>query len=169
MSKPYNFIYEKLVQGSGDLTGLVAYGIYKQEKIQFIEQYRAEGHEVTDEQIQDFHRSTTTSTRLESYRTHAENLLGGVVMNVLQQQAADLQGQYENTIATKTTEFSGAVTCLINRNAFWPNVWQNVVANLIAAIIVAFLVFAIIASRYGIGDTIADWAGYSPKKEQQSR
>lgn len=72
MSKPYNFIYEKLVQGPDDLTGLVAYGLYKREKIEFIEQIRAEGNEATDEQVRDFHRASNTQTRLQSYRTESE-------------------------------------------------------------------------------------------------
>lgn len=83
MSKPYNFVYEKLVQGPDDLSGLVAYGLYKREKIEFIEQIRSEGNEASDEQIKDFHRASNTPARLQSYRAEAENLMTHMVVNLL--------------------------------------------------------------------------------------
>ena len=36
MANRYNFIYEKLVTAEDDVLGLIAYGIYKQHKIEFV-------------------------------------------------------------------------------------------------------------------------------------
>lgn len=172
MSKPYNYIYEKLVQGPEDLTGLVAYGLYKREKIEFIERLRADGQEVSDEQIQDFHHASNTGTRLQSYRDQAEKLLHAVIVNVIEEQAGDIQEQYESELAKANANHARTVSDLATKLAdsqkFWPGVWQNVVSSLIAAIVVALIVFAIIASKYGLADTIADWSGYQPKSTVNS-
>jgi len=37
----YNFIYEKLVENSDDINGMIAYALYKRDKIDFIRSFRA--------------------------------------------------------------------------------------------------------------------------------
>ena len=38
--KQYNFIYSKLITGKDDVVGMLAYSIYKQHKIEFIEDFK---------------------------------------------------------------------------------------------------------------------------------
>ena len=44
MQVKYNYIYEKLVTANDDVLGLIAYGIYKQHKIEFITKIKEEQH-----------------------------------------------------------------------------------------------------------------------------
>ncbi len=164
MSKPYNFIYEKLVQGPDDLSGLVAYGLYKREKIEFIEQIRAEGSEASDEQVKDFHRVSNTPARIQSYRSEAESLMTQMMVNLLQNRADEIQALYDKQLSDALQLHVDTVDRLTKGNKFWTGVWQNVAASLIAAIIVTLFVFTIIASKHGFSDTIADWSGYQPKQ-----
>lgn len=43
MRKQFSFIYSKLVSANDDFVGLIAYGIYKKHKIEFIENIKI-GH-----------------------------------------------------------------------------------------------------------------------------
>ena len=61
MGRQYNYIYKKLVNSEDDLIGLIAYGIYKKHKIEFIEQIQEEyKREPTDEECSSFFISSTT-------------------------------------------------------------------------------------------------------------
>lgn len=40
MQRNYNFIYSKLVESENDLIGHIAYSLYKQQKIQHIEDFK---------------------------------------------------------------------------------------------------------------------------------
>ena len=42
MSRKYNFIYSKLVDDKDDIVGHIAYSLYKNEKIEFIEAFKKE-------------------------------------------------------------------------------------------------------------------------------
>lgn len=40
MSRKYNYIYSKLVEDRYDLAGHIAYALYKQDKIEYIANYK---------------------------------------------------------------------------------------------------------------------------------
>lgn len=63
--KAINFIYEKLVTSGDDLVGLIAYGIYKKYKIEFITKIKEnQGRKPTDEECQTFYAASTTESQL---------------------------------------------------------------------------------------------------------
>lgn len=81
MKQKYNFIYEKLVRSENDLVGLVAYGIYKKHKIEFITKIKEESaREPDDVECNAFFISSTTDSQLNKYRNDAESLLSEMVM-----------------------------------------------------------------------------------------
>ena len=76
MAGKYNFIYEKLVTSDDDLTGLIAYGIYKKHKIEFIAKIKdEESRNPTDEECQSFFIASSTESQLKKYRDQAETIL----------------------------------------------------------------------------------------------
>ena len=79
MSKPkgrrYNYIYSKLVTAENGLTGFVAYCLYKQKKVAWIEQFKKSHNNTppTDKQIEDeFSRGTVSDTYLQGLLQEAE-------------------------------------------------------------------------------------------------
>ena len=55
MRLKYNFIYSKLVLAEDDVVGLIAYGIYKKHKIEFINKIKDEkGREPNDDECDSF-------------------------------------------------------------------------------------------------------------------
>lgn len=64
----YNYIYSKLVTQENGLTGFVAYCLYKQEKIQWIEEFRKTHNNIppTDKEIEDgFSKTTDTPNYMQ--------------------------------------------------------------------------------------------------------
>ena len=53
MSRKYNYIFSKLVDDETDLIGLVAYGIYKNNKIGYIEKFKEkQGREPSEDELE---------------------------------------------------------------------------------------------------------------------
>lgn len=61
----YNHIYKKLVKGPNDVVGALAYALYKEEKIAYINQFTQEHQrEPADEDLKAFHRMTNVEQRI---------------------------------------------------------------------------------------------------------
>ena len=85
-----NFIYSKLVRDDDDIIGMVAYGIYKKHKIEFIESVKqAHNREPNDEEWHAFAISTNTDSQLNKYVSQAENMLATFVMDSAGEQIKD--------------------------------------------------------------------------------
>ena len=83
MTGKYNFIYEKLVTAEDDLVGLIAYGIYKKHKIEFITKIKGElQRDPTEEECRSFFAASTTESQLGHYRSQAETMLLEMVGNI---------------------------------------------------------------------------------------
>ncbi len=74
--RKFNYIYTSLVQQERDLIGIIAYSLYKQDKINHIKTIGDQhGREITDAEIDEFHRSSINPRAIEGYRQKAkENL-----------------------------------------------------------------------------------------------
>ena len=137
----YNFIYEKLVESEDDLVGLIAYGIYKKHKIEYITRIKEEQkREPTDEECHSFFVASTTSSQLDKYRSQAEDMLlemaGNITESELKQYESDMLKNYKKEISS----------CM-------PSNWRTFFIS-IGAGIVSALLFAIIAGLfYFIGET----------------
>ena len=83
----YNFIYDKLVQNKNDLIGIIAYGIYKQHKIEFITGIKeSKNREPNEEECHAFFVSSTTDSQLSKYRNDAEIVLTEIVLRTAEEE-----------------------------------------------------------------------------------
>ncbi|HCC53271.1 MAG TPA: hypothetical protein DEQ30_15510 [Porphyromonadaceae bacterium] len=102
-TKKYNFIYSKLVESENDLVGLVAYGMYKQHKISFINDFKEKyKREPNDSECEVFFLTSTTTDQLQKYRNQAEILVSEIVSNTtleeIQNFESDMLSNYEEKI-----------------------------------------------------------------------
>lgn len=87
-----NFIYSKLVHDDDDIIGMIAYGIYKKHKIEFIESIKkAHGREPNSDEWHAFAISTNTSSQLGKYISQAETMLATFVMDTAGEQIKDAE------------------------------------------------------------------------------
>lgn len=141
MERQFNFIYTKLVQADEDLVGLIAYGIYKKHKIEFIEKIKADtGHAPTEDECQTFYFTCTTDSQLEHYRMQAEAMLSETISSIAREELTNYErDMYKN--------FKSEIKSCIPSN--WSSLGFSVLAGLLST-----LLFSIIASLfYFIGET----------------
>jgi len=74
MSRQFNFIFKELTDGDpNNILGLIAYSIYKNDKIKFIEEWKSDHPEEdrpSDESINHFHKDSMR--HIDHYRELAE-------------------------------------------------------------------------------------------------
>lgn len=73
-----NIVFSSLVRGDGDITGLVAYSIYKQNKLDWLQAFEAAKSRAPDEaEVTAYIIGESTARRLATYRHLAEATLAG--------------------------------------------------------------------------------------------
>ena len=137
----YNAIFEKLVLSSDDLIGLLAYSIYKREKVAFVRQYR-EAHSNAAppaEELEKFHN--TCALHLASYRNEAEVQFQKLSQNLLEENLS----RFGQVVQEENKK---------RRNNFWRGVWQSVVGSVLYTLVIGLIFIFILGIRYGIGGLI---------------
>lgn len=98
----YNWIYGRLVQDENDLVGAIAYVLYKQHKIEFINQIENQsGADPSPEQWAEFHRSTCLESNILNYQNRAGNLVNQFLQNILSDHFQKLESQADQRAAEK--------------------------------------------------------------------
>lgn len=155
-ARQYNFIYTQLVgEEPADLTqpqnvlGLLAYGIYKQEKIKHIKSFKERnGREPEEEELNSFHLDS--ADRLSQYTALASHQLETFVdtifkSNISEYQAAAKRGEKEalqELIKAHNTEISNKLNKLspTKLQIFGDWIMSGIVGNIAFIIVIALLV-----------------------------
>lgn len=142
MERKYNYIYRLLVKDSNDLIGLIAYGLYKQHKIEFIENYRNdhEGNEPTEEDCKAFALTTSTARSIAQYRDAATALLQKITIETT---SAELE-EYERTMLRN---YKTSLREIVKSES--PKWWQSVLWSVLGA----FIFSVIVAVAFYLGST----------------
>lgn len=156
--KSYNFIFDKLVESETDLIGLVAYGVYKKHKIQFLESFKsANGRVPEDEECKVFHITSSTPDQLSKYRREAESLVSDIVMNTtieeIQSFESDMLQEYEDKIAKAVVKNTPS-----SSKNFWNGLFGSVVGAFIFSILAGLFYFIGITSDRATFKLIRDFA-----------
>lgn len=139
--RKYNFIFRRLVDNDTDLVGLLAYSIYKKEKIEYIEKYvRDNGHDPSEDELNTFHQFTQSDAHLQQYLTTAEGNISGFVDNLMQAKADQVETFYRSAYK-ETVKESG--------HGYWYGVFQGVVSSFAYTLLLGLLVFFLWAKDIG--------------------
>ncbi len=130
----YNFIYKKLVKSPNDVVGALAYGLYKEEKIAYITEFRAANdRDPVDADLLEFHRMTNVQQRIDAYRLQAEGLLQEFLDDVLGAELVEQQKSIRQDAMIRTMGEHNRVLLAAMRGkfAFSKGVVQNIIAGLV--------------------------------------
>lgn len=175
----YNFIYEKLVpDNSNDIVGLIAYGIYKRKKIEFIKQYvdNNGGSDPGKDIIHEFHMASLQ--HIDGYRLEAAELslnfartywddFTQETKNELEKTKLELEGYYEDRCTREIEKlnredeerkliFAQKIGML--KPKFWYGVAQSIVASILLLFVVFFLFVATESYRIDAINTLRNIA-----------
>ncbi|WP_194787916.1 hypothetical protein [Pseudomonas sp. UFMG81] len=128
----YNFIYTDLVQSDVDLLGMIAYALYKRQKIEFIQGWRDRlGDDPSEVDRQHFHEISNSRYQLETYRNQAGELAEDFLNTSLEERAQEL----EHRLAVQATDELRRY-----KPNYWTGVSQGVVASAISVLLLGLLV-----------------------------
>lgn len=142
----YNWVYKELVANQGDVSGALAYILYKQEKIAFIEDFFSKNQRQPDEaDLAPFHAMTKLPHRLDSYRSSAELLMEQFLDNVLADKLNELTTNVRDDAIVK------AVGKSLGRG-----ILENVIAGLVTTVITFFALLAMLVYTEGSGKIVTN-------------
>lgn len=117
----YNFIYTKLVDNENDVIGVVAYSVYKRQKIEYIEAIRCKHQRRPDErELAAFHDLSNSATQLDSYRQQSVALVREFLASAFLEEAEQLSLRYEEKTKQELARF---------KPSFWTGVAQSVLGS----------------------------------------
>jgi hypothetical protein len=87
----YNFIYNKLVSDKNDILGVIAYSVYKRQKIEYLANiHKKHGRPPDVEELAFFHDFSNSSMQIKSYNDQAVELARSFSNAVLQEDVQKL-------------------------------------------------------------------------------
>lgn len=130
-NRKYNYIYEELVKDDNDLTGMIAYSLYKSEKIKYLKKLSESGHEISDRDINNFH--TASKIRIKDYEEKSLNLFTDFIDDII-----DRKVKMSNEMIKEVVENTASPKGLIN----WARaITQSVIGAVIYTLIVSIILF----------------------------
>lgn len=93
MARKYNYIYSLLVEGRADIIGHIAYALYKEDKISFIEKFKEEHEDMepTEADLEQFNNFSSTQSQLDKYKLVSTAILQTFLDNSLDETKRDLE------------------------------------------------------------------------------
>lgn len=123
----YNFIYTDLVENDADLLGMIAYALYKRQKIEFIQGRRERlGDDPDEADLAHFNAISNSRFQQETYRNQAGKLAEDFLNTSLEGRAQEL----EHRLAGQANE---------EIRRYKPNYWRGVSQGLVASVISVLL------------------------------
>lgn len=134
MSK-YNFIHEKLVKEGGDIFGMLAYSIYKKEKIDYIRSLESEGRtnkngEVSQKDIESFHIHSNSDASIERFKSEAESLLNRAYEELLKSERVALESDAQKLALNLIEKQSNGLKVSKGWKQYFVGVSQSIVGSI---------------------------------------
>ncbi|WP_295731391.1 hypothetical protein [uncultured Muribaculum sp.] len=153
MDKKYNFIYQDLVIDENDLIGLIAYGLYKKHKIEFIESFKAAnaGQEPSVSDCMAFIHASCAPTQLKQYRDSAATLLQKMTMAAAREEIDRFEDamlrDYRNDLREIVHD---------EQPKWWSSVIYSVIGAFVFSLIAALFVFLGSTSEKSISENVLE-------------
>ncbi|WP_298313564.1 hypothetical protein [uncultured Aquimarina sp.] len=124
----YNKIFENLVEDEGNLIGLIAYSLYKQEKRKEIVKIANGGKKPTKTQIKRI--ESVLSNQLEGFKEQANILLDTTFEYLVSENLDNIYSEY---FLTKD------IDKLSKRDSLWTKLWQSVFFRICWVFLIAII------------------------------
>lgn len=182
----YNYIYSRLVSAPDDIIGIIAYARYKQQKIEWVADFKARNGDKNPDNndLSPFHSLTNTETAIQGYRLQAKEILDEYLSRAIEQASNDIAESYEemlnNELRNVEARYTSATQDLLEKfksstlteiKASKPGmisgIFQNVMANIIIVIITALILLVMWSMKQGFFQVLGDVTGYDVKAKPE--
>lgn len=147
-ARRYNYIYSQLVESENDLVGLVAYGIYKRHKIEFLLGFKNKhNREPNESECEVFFLTSTTETQIAKYKYEALNLVSEIVADTSSEEIRNAESEMLSNYESKIGQvLDGKLPS--NGKSFFIGLGGSVVGAIIMGVIsVLFYIFGLTTDR----------------------
>jgi hypothetical protein len=157
-SKPYNDIYERLVDNDDDITGIVSYAFYKKQKVEWAKRIREQnsGAVPTQEQHDAFYTVASTETAIDGYRKQAQISMDKFLESIVQEFGAKVE-EIESDVESKLEDLERQYDVLLKRELKeargepWRiSIAKNLVASFLFVLLVGVIYFFTFALEVNI-------------------
>lgn len=152
-------VYKALVQNENDLVGLVAYALYKRDKIQFIRTIHGEvGRPPNQDQLDCFTIAALLDSQIAALRTQSEKLLETFTEAMLEEAAEGIVAEYQSEL-----------TAELRKSKSWTRAAaENLIGNLLAFAVMALVALIIYGSKVGVVRMLGDAFGYEVSEKAEA-
>jgi hypothetical protein len=144
---PGHTAYSSMVEHEHDMVGLIAYSLYKGDKIAFMaKHFDASGRMPNDEEKMAFYRTSTLPGPVAAYRARATYLMQQMYDDLLSVQTTEIEDRYKAELVDE----------LKKKHPFWESVWEHVVASLVVIAIGGLIALIFTAKHIGLKQTFSN-------------
>lgn len=173
MARDYNNIYRILVKDRSDMVGRIAYSLYKEEKINWITDFRSKNkRKPTDEELESMfcgpHRHKDC---IDRYRLHAESILQEFTDAALEETTTQIETECYNKIDERLSgvidDFSKQ---LPEREGLFARYFHGSIQSVIGTVLLALLVWLLVAvvGKFDISDLEIVFKMREPQKVENT-
>lgn len=140
--KQYNFIYSKLITGKDDVVGMLAYSIYKQHKIEFIEDFKVKkGKAPEDSDLEYFIISSIAPSQLAKYRESACAILSENVAAAVQDELSRIDIDFQKSIDSVVKRHADSVETAVEKHSSsnWKTICLNMASSFLFSVILVIV------------------------------
>ncbi len=142
MPRKYNFIYSHLVEGKGDIIGYIAYALYKDAKIEYINHFKEEhGKEPDEDELKPFHDVTDTEESVNNFKYVASGILQAFLDNTLEETKAQIEDNLNKNHIGLIKNAIEPIKPPSMKASYFHGTMQSVIGAIIFMGIMCFLVF----------------------------
>jgi hypothetical protein len=145
------------VRHKDDLVGFVAYSIYKQHKISFLDrEYKKTQQRATQDKVDAFCESYGNPEQVDLLRERAAKLIQSMNDLLLNQAVEQVRIDHQAQLVKKLKEGPGWIDSIL----------KSVAGNLTTAALVALVIFGGSVVSHGFWETVSNWTGHEFRPKQ---
>lgn len=142
-----------MVEHENDMVGLIAYSLYKRDKIAFMKKHFDESGRVpNEEEKMAFYRTSTLPGPVSAYRAQATYLMQQMYDYLLGVQVAEIEEKYQGKLVDE----------LKKAHPFMTGVWQHLLAGLLIWAVVGFVILVVYGHKVGYKEVAKDLMADKP-------
>lgn len=142
----YNFIYSKLVADKDDVLGIIAYSIYKRQKIEFIKNFETQNNRPPDDNdLRHFINISNSDSQLELYRNQALELTQNFLNETIAEDIEKRELGFDSRVKAELSKV---------KNSFVSGVFQSLIGSILFVVLVGVIIFFSWSYNQGIEQAI---------------
>lgn len=149
MPRKYNYIYKQLVEDRGDIIGHIAYALYKEDKIEYINKFKEEhnNNEPTEDDLKPFNDISCTPGSVDKYKFVASTILQSFLENSLEETKRDIEDNINRNHIELIRKAIEPIKPISLGRSYLHGITQSVIGAVLFMILMCALVFLLNFSK----------------------